>query len=476
MVGAKRIDIFYQFVAEALLVSLIALVTTLILIQLCLPAFNSITGKNFVLALTSFSMWRVIGITLVAVLLLNCVYPAVLLSSFKPLNVFRGLTVLKVKDTYLRKGLVVVQFSVSIVLIASTIVIYKQMKFVQQTNPGYNRSQVVSFPLPPGTSREKKGLIIQSLKQELISQSSIVGVTTANQPIVNIGSISTGSADWNGHDTAFNPQIAQLSTDADFEKTMQLQMKEGRWFQQGNEADKSNVVLNEAAIAELHIPQPVIGQRFTFKGRKGQIVGVVKDFTYKSLHDKTGPLVAFNDPEWFSYFMVRLAPGNITQGLASVHNTWNKMFPGHPLEYNFLEDSFNDLYKEDQQASFLIFVFAIIAVVISSLGLFGLAAFTAEQRTKEIGIRKVLGATVINITTLLSKDFIRLVFAAICIATPVAFWAMHKWIQNFEYRTNIRWWMFAAAGILALLIALLTTSFQAIKAAIANPVKSLRSE
>jgi len=294
--------------------------------------------------------------------------------------------------------------------------------------------------------------------------------------IVNIGSYSTGSADWDGHDTAFNPKIAQLSTDADFLSTMQLQMKEGRWFRKNDEADKNNVVLNEEAIKELKIHQPYIGQRFTWKGKQGQIIGIVKDFKYKSLHDKTGPLVAFQAPDWYNTFMIRVAPNSASKAIAALQNTWKKILPVNPVEYNFLDDTFNQLYKDDQRASTLILVFAIIAVAISCLGLFGLATFAAEQRTKEIGIRKVLGATVANITTLISKDFIKLVCIAIVIATPLSFLAMNKWIQSFAYRINIGSWIFVVAGLIALLIALITVSFQAIKAAIANPVKSLRSE
>ncbi|MCW3109339.1 MAG: hypothetical protein JWQ09_3845 [Segetibacter sp.] len=476
IVGAKRSHLFYQFIAESLLVSIVSLVITLLLIQISLPLFNTVTDKHFVLLITSFSMWRIIGITLLTALLLNSIYPALLLSSFKPLNVFRGITILKVKDTYFRKGLVTVQFMISVMLIAATIIIYRQMQFIQHHNPGYNRSQVLSFAVPQNIDWNKKGSIVQSLKQDLLTHSSIQSVTNTNQPIVNIGSVSMGSADWDGHDTTYNPKISQLSTDADFVKTMQVQMKEGRWFQQGNEADKNNVVLNETAVTDLKIHQPVIGQRFSFKGRTGQIIGVVKDFNYHSLHDKTGPLAAFNDPAWFSFFMVKIAPNNAAKAVQDVQDTWKKLLPGSPLEYSFLDDSFNELYKEDQRTSSLIFVFAIIAVFISSLGLFGLAAFAAEQRTKEIGIRKVLGATVANITTLLSKDFVKLVSVAILIASPIASWAMNQWIQNFAYRVDIGWWMFAVAGAIALLIALIMTSFQAIKAAIANPVKSLRTE
>lgn len=476
ILGARRIDLFWQFTAESLLTTFISLCTTLVLLKLCLPIFNSVTDKTFALTFTSVNIWQIIGIALVTSLLLNSIYPSLQLSSFKPLSVLRGVTFLKINGVNFRKGLVVLQFTISVVLIASTIIIYKQMNFVQKSNPGYNRSQVLSFALPPGLGRENRELYMRSIKQDLISQSNISDVTIANQPIINIGSMSTGSADWNGRDTSFNPKIAQLSADADFLKTMQLEMKEGRWFEQGNEADKSNVILNEAAVSQLNIPKPVIGQRFTFKGRTGQIIGVVKDFSYQSMHDKTGPLIAFNDPQWYNFFMVRISPKNILDGISEVQKSWNVMLPGYPLEYTFLDESFNNIYKEDQQASFLTFVFSIIAVILSSLGLFGLAAFTAEQRTKEIGIRKVLGASVSNITTMLSKDFIGLVGIAILIATPIAYWAMDKWLEAFAYKITINWWMFAFAGFLAVLIALITVSFHAIKAAIANPVKSLRTE
>ncbi|HEY3388414.1 MAG TPA: ABC transporter permease [Prolixibacteraceae bacterium] len=476
MIGAKRKHLFYQFMIESLMVSFLSLVVTLLLIHISLPAFNSLTGKDFVLPLSSIRIWRIIGITLLVAILLNSIYPALLLSSFKPLNVFRGFTVLKVKDSYFRKGLVIVQFTISVMLIASTIVIYRQMKFVQQTNPGYSRELVLSFPLPAGVENDKKELLMQAIKQNLLTQSSIQSVTLANQSIINIGSISTGSADWNGHDDAYNPKIAQLSTDADFQKTMQLQLKEGRWFVQGNIADRNNVVLNETAVNDLKIPAPVIGQRFTFKGRRGEIIGVVKDFHYKSMHDKTGPLIAFNDPQWYRFLMVRTSQGNASKAVQDIQSAWKKFLPGSPLEYSFLDDAFNDLYKEDQKASFFIFIFSIIAIMISALGLFGLAAFTAEQRTKEIGIRKVLGASISTIISLLSKDFIGLVAIAILIASPIAWWGLNNWIQNFAYRIDISWWMFVAAGCVAIVIALVTVSFQAVKAAIANPIKSLRTE
>lgn len=475
MIGAQRSQLFYQFIAESLLISLIALFSTIILIQICLPVFNAITDKNFLLPLTSLKMWKVIGSTLAVAILFNSIYPALLLSSFKPLNVLKGTTVLKIKDVYFRKGLVVLQFSFSVILITASIIIYAQMKFIQQSNPGYNRAQVVSFYLPFTVNQDKKASLMQTIRQELLVQKGIENVSLANQSIENIGSM-TSSADWDGRESTFNPKITQLSTDADYQKTMELQLREGRWFQPGIEEDKNNVVLNETAVKELNIHLPVIGQRFTFKGKKGQIIGVVKDFNYRSLHDKTGPLIAYKDAFWYRLFVVRIAKGNASTALQNIQSVWRKFLPGEPLEYNFLDDSFNQLYQNDQKTSSLIFVFALIAVLISSLGLFGLAAFTAEQRTKEIGIRKVLGSTVSGIAALLSKDFVKLVCIAIIIGSPIAWWTMNKWMENFAFRTNISWWMFATAGVLAILIALVSVSFQAIKAALANPVNSLRTE
>jgi putative ABC transport system permease protein len=476
IVGAKRSHLFFQFITEYIFISLLSLATTLLLVQLCLPVFNSLTEKHFVLPFASIKMWEIIGITLFVALLLNSIYPALLLSSFQPLNVFRGRTILKFKDVYLRKGLVVLQFTVSVILIASTFIIYRQMQFIQESNPGYNRSQVLDFALPPNINRAEKKRIIQTMKQELKAQSSVEGVTVANQPLVNIGSRCNECVDWNGRNPDFKPRVAQLSTDEDCLTTMQLHIAEGRWFEKNRGIDKHSFILNETAVRELQLKQPIIGHDFIFKGDTGQIIGVVKDFNYKSLHEKSGAVVIFNNSDWQNHLMVRIAPKNIAAGVAAVENTWKKHISNMPIEYKFLDDTFNELYKEDRKSASLILVFALIAVFISALGLFGLAAFTAEQRTKEIGIRKVLGATVTNIIGLLSKDFIILVSIAVIIATPFAWWAMNIWLQNFAYRINIVWWMFAVTGVLALVIALLTVSFQAVKAAVANPVKSLRTE
>ena len=311
-----------QFVTESILISLFSLLATLVLVQLCLPVFNELTGRTFSLPLTSVSLWKVLSLTIVTAVVLNSIYPALLLSSFKPLNVFRGVTVLKVKTSSFRKSLVVLQFTVSVILIAGTIIIYKQMQFVQKNDPGYNRSQVLTFRLPPNIDRENRASLVRAMKQDLLSQSSIEMVTLSNQSVVNIGSMCTGCANWEGHDTAFTPKISQLSADADFQKTMQLQMKEGRWFREGTDAGKKAVILNETAVKVFNMHTPVLGQWFIFKEDTCQVIGIVKDFTYKSMHEKMGPLVAFNNAGWQYQFSVRAAGKNATQALAAAEKIW----------------------------------------------------------------------------------------------------------------------------------------------------------
>jgi putative ABC transport system permease protein len=479
IIGAGRKHLFFQFIAESLTISLLSLAVALLLIQLCLPFFNTITGKQFELPIASMAMWKVLSGTLLFATILNGIYPAALLSSFKPLNVFRGRSILKMRDGSVRKGLVVFQFSLSMILITGAIVIYRQLQYIQTTNPGYTVSQVMSLEIPYQTFRflDEKGQqsFFSSMKQELQSQSSIAAVSSGGSQIVNVGNASSGNADWDGRDTAYNPTIAQLSVDQEFQKMFQLQLTSGHWFKTGTE-DDHNYILNETAAAEFNLHQPILGQRFTMGGDTGQVIGIVKDFHYKSLHEKIGPMVLSNNQGSDAFLFIKTIPGNIPKAVSAAGAVWAKFIPSEPFDPVFLDDSFNNLYKTDIKTSQLIFIFAVIAIIIAALGLFGLAAFTTEQRTKEIGIRKVLGASMQQITTLLSKDFVRLVIIAIVIASPIAWWVMNKWLQDFAYRINISAGIFIAAGTLALLIALISVSFQAIKAAITNPVKSLRTE
>lgn len=479
IVGAARIQLFWQFAAESALVSILSLATSLLLIKLSLPAFVQLTGKDFTGAFGTPPLWEVMGSTLGATFILNSIYPALLLSSFNPLNMFRGITVLRLKDVYLRKGLVVVQFTVAILLITSTLVIERQLQFIQSTNPGYDRSQVmtVSFPNHVGlglTSDQLKGPV-SAMQHDLETHSGIEAVSMASQPVVNIGS-RTNNVDWDGKDTSFRPQVGQLSANAGMQDMLKLSMATGRWFRAGDPSDDHNYILNEAAVNELHIRQPVIGASFSLHGVKGTVIGMVKDFHFRSMHEKTPPLVIFNDPGWWQYFYVKAAPQHAAAAVAAVQETWKRYFPGAPLQYSFLDEQFDHLYRQDSIAGTLVLLFAAVAVVLSSLGLFGLAAFAAERRRREIGIRKVLGASTLSLGSLLSRDFVRLVAVAILVATPLAWWATNSWLQGFAYRIDLSWWMFALSGILALAIVLLITGWHALRAAWQSPVRSLRVE
>lgn len=479
IVGAQKKHLFFQFIIESLCISFIAVLITLVIIQLCLPGFNLLTEKNYNLPIFSSNTWLILAGTLFLATILNGIYPALMLSSFNPMNVFRGKSVLKMNDVFIRKSLVVFQFGLSIILIVGVIVIFKQLKFIQSSGPGYNLSQVVSLQIPyrsyASFDEKQKQAWFASMKNELSSQSLIASVSLGGDQIENIQSASSGNADWDGRDTLFNPTIAMLSVDTGFKNMFGLKLKEGHWFRDGK-IDQYNIIVNETAANAFNMRKPLIGQRITVGGDTGMLIGIVKDFHFKSMHEKIGPMVISNNMGIDSYFFVKILPGKTESALAVMEKTWNKFIPKEPFEYSFLDESFARLYKSDIKSSQLMQIFSIIAVIISSLGLFALAAFTADQRTKEIGIRKVLGASVNALVILLSKDFIKLVFIALLIACPLAGFFMNKWLEDFAYRIDISWWIFLFAGLIAIAIALVTVCSQAIKAALANPVKNLRTE
>ncbi|OOQ61846.1 ABC transporter permease [Mucilaginibacter pedocola] len=481
IVGAGRGQLFMQFIAESALVSVLALILTLLIIWASLPAFNQFTGRNFSLIAGSGYVGLILVGTLLAAIALNSIYPALLLSSFKPMSIFRGSSVLKMKDSSLRKGLVVVQFTFSIFLIIGVIIIYRQLNFINSQNPGYKREQVLTVSVPMSVFYKYKGdartSLCISIKQSLLSQAGINGVSMmGTHSIQDNQNLSSGGTDWDGRAKDFDPSIAFFNVDPDYTKIVKLNMLDGRWFNSGDKADEKNAVLNETAAKELHLHKPYVGQRFVSRGDTGQVIGVVKDFNYRSMHEKINPAIFKNSQDWVNTFLIGIAPGKQDDAIKKISAVWGQYFSGEPLEYSFLDQEFDKLYKDDAKSSGLMSVFAVVAIMISSLGLFGLAAFTAEQRGKEIGIRKVLGATVSGLVTLLSRDFIMLVLVALLIAAPLSGWLMGKWLEDFAYRINISWWVYAAAGIIAVVIAFITISFQAVKAAMANPVRRLRSE
>jgi predicted permease len=477
IVGAGRPHLFGQFMFESLLVSLLSLLLALVLIEAAMPWFRTFTEKDFGEPLRNFVVWVILTAVLLASFVLNGLYPAFLLSSFQPVNVFRGKSALNFRDTALRRVLVITQFAISVVLIAGTLVIYRQLNYMEKIDPGYNRSQVFSFTFPwwtiPHFDFKKRAQLLETVKQQLQAQSATANVSMTGGGLVNFDNTSSGNFDWPGRPKDFEPAFAPLSVDADFARIMQLKIKEGRWFD-NSPSDEHNVLLNETAVKLINLHGDPVGQRFIHHKDTGVIIGVVKDFHYKSLHDKIGPmLITRSDAEGF---YIKTSPGNSAAAIAAAGKIWRQYFADTPFDYEFLDDTYNNLYKAEQQQSVLVTVFAGVALFISALGLLGLAAFAAEQKVKEIGIRKVLGASIQNIARLLSADFVKMVFVASLIAFPVAWWAMNKWLESFAYRISLSWWLFVASAGIALMIALITVSFQSVRAALVNPVKSLRSE
>lgn len=485
IIGGGRTQLFFQFLVESFLLCLMALIISVLIMQLALPSFNNLTESKFELSAASATLWRVLLYTLVFTTLLNGVFPALTMSVFKPLNYLQGYTILRFRNLLMRKGLVVFQFVTGIVFIIGTIVIYRQMQLAQASAAQYNRSQVMSFSLPYQLLRkidydqQKIDLFSKTFKNELRRNSFIENIALGGSSVEGtMNSSSAGNWFWQGRDTGLNVMVARLFVTPEAKEIFNFQMKEGRWFSDDN-SDKKNYILNETALKDLGIQPPVVGKLFARNGGDtGQIIGVIKDYNFSSLYNKIDPMViaSNNGDEPEATFFVKIAPGEIPKAIETIAATWKKLIPDAPFSYEFMDEAFDNLYRDDLKISKLALWFSCISIIISALGLFGLAAFVAEQRRKEIGIRKVLGASVVQITSMLSKTFIKLVIIAIVIASPIAWWLMNKWLQSFTYRINISWWMFASAGIAVIAIAFVTVSFRAVKAAIANPVKNLRTE
>ncbi|RYE22593.1 MAG: FtsX-like permease family protein, partial [Sphingobacteriaceae bacterium] len=469
IIGAQKQQLFFQFLTETCLLFLIATFFAVILIYLLTPLYNQISGKNLAFDITNPAILAGAGLAIFGTLIASSIYPAILLSSFQPIQALKGKITSGIGIAALRKGLVVFQFSISVILLVCTIVMGRQLNFIKNKDIGYNKSYVFSVPLTQEVVDH-----LDAVKAELKKETSISNVAASNA--YNFSDIEgeTGDLDWPEKTDNTSTMITQLSADKDLIPTMQIKLLQGQNFS-GLPVDSSSFIINEAAVKKMGLKQPV-GQQITFHDHKGTIIGVVKDFNFKSLKEKISPLIFFTFWNYRNILYVRTTGAGAQQAIAATAAQYKKYAGDSPFGYHFLDQSFDAHYKTDQRAGTLFNVFAGIAIFISCLGLFGLATYTAQVKFKEIGIRKVLGASVAGIVKLISVDFIKLVLIAILIAVPVAWWAMHKWLESFAYQTNVSWWIFALAGMLALLIALATVSFQAVKAALANPVKSLRSE
>ncbi len=473
VVGAGKRQLIAQFMGESLFVSFLAICLSLLIVALLLPSFNALTEKKLELDFSNpFFLLLLLGLTVVTGIISGS-YPALFMSSLKPIIVLKGILKFNTGATLFRKGLVVFQFALSIVLILGMIVIYRQINYIHNKNLGFAKEDLLYIPIEGALQKS-----YPTFKEELLRQPGIKNVSSSQSSPLEVGS-STQGVRWPGKDTT---KLILFSTNPityDYIKTMGIQLKEGRDFDPSFSLDTNNYLINEAALRKIGYKDP-IGKELTMWGDKGTIVGVMKDYHHNSLHVPIEPLILrLFKKSWNSYWgnvVVRTEKGKTKQAIASMEKTYRQFNPGFPFRYFFTDAEMLKNYKAEHTVSKLSKYFAFLAIFISCLGLFGLVTFTAQQRVKEIGIRKVLGASVSGIVRMLSKDFLKLVLLASVIAFPVAWWAMNRWLGDFAYRIHIGWWVFVASGIAALLIALLTVSFQAIKSAIASPVKSLRTE
>jgi putative ABC transport system permease protein len=466
IVGAAKRQLFAQFVIETGIFYLLSLLLAFGLILFVIPYYNSLADKHFRLDITDITLWKVVAVTGFEVLLASAVYPALLLSAFEPLKALKGKIMQGVANVAFRKVLVTMQFVFSVALIIGTLVIGNQLNFIRERDPGYNRSQVFTFH-GRGMYDHTRAVMDQLLKEPAIKE-----VSVANDELVDVHN-STGDTDWDGKPVNSLFIINALNIDEHFLPMMKMSLEAGDNFS-GRPVDSAHYILNETAVRQMGITNP-LGKRFKVNDRDGTIIGVVRDFNFASLHTAIGPMVLRYRPAG-GVFYVKTGGHEASRAIAAAQKLWRQYNPGMPFNYNFLDLTYERLYRADMRTGSLFTGFAGIAIFLSCLGLFGLATYTAQVRTREIGIRKVLGASVPSIVALLSRDFLWLVLVAIVVASPLAGWGMYRWLQDFVYRTDVAWWVFAVAGGSALGLALLTIGWRAIRAALANPVKSLRSE
>ncbi len=469
VIGAERGSLVKQFLGESVLLSFLAMLMSILLVEIILPGFNNLTEKEMALPLGNpVFLLILLGIILITGVLAG-LYPAFFLSSFNSVKVLKGTFKIGNKGAYLRQGLVVFQFVLSMILIAATIVVYQQIQYIKNKDLGVEKENLVFFPATPGIQDH-----FQAYRAELMNQPGIQSATLSSQNPLSVGS-SSGGLEWDGKDPETQILFQVIQSDYDFLKTAGIQLKEGRDFSRDFPTDTANLILNEEAVKRIGFENPV-GQSVKMWDREGQVIGVVKDFHSNDLHAPIEPLVIMLQPENTWMVMVRTQPGQAQEALASLETLHNKFDAQYVFEYHFLDQEFERMYRTDTLIGKLATYFAIIAVVISCLGLFGLAAFMAERRTKEIGVRKVLGASVPALVGLLSGNFTKLVLIAFVIAAPVDWYLMRQFLEQYEYRIDLSPLVLAMTGILALLIAWLTVSYQSIRAALANPVDALRNE
>ena len=476
VMGANTDSLIWQFLGESVMMSLIAVFFALLIVLLFLPSLNSFTQKNIILFQNPVLLLWIAGLTLLTGLLAGT-YPAFYLSSFKPITVLKGKLINTISAVSVRKGLVVFQFAISVSLILVSAVIWRQMNFIKKQDLGFNKDQKLILPFQSTGSANN----YVALKNELLKNPKINSVSAGSSyPGIQLIEDNLFYAEGKTIDDRVDIHFARVHDD--YTETLGYKLLYGRTLSENSTADSNAIVLNETAIKELgYDTKQAIGKKIYYNIEKKvlsmEIVGIVKDFNYRSLHEPITPYGLIKLGEAQPQFLIaNLRNGTVAGTIADIKNVWSQVNHHSPFEYSFLDQDFQKSYEKEERTSGVIIYFMLIAVFIACLGLLGLASFTAEQRKKEVGIRKVLGASVTNITALLSKDFLKLVTIGILVASPLSYYLGKRWLEDFAYRINISWWMFVLVGLFALLIAFATVSFQAIKAAVANPVRSLRSE
>jgi putative ABC transport system permease protein len=481
VIGSGRSQLLYMFFSESVLLAVLATIAGMVLIQATIPYFNHLSGKSLDIWYFGVSKSLVIFAFFALMIgLISGIYPALFLSGFNTIPAMKGQLGNQTSTIIFRKGLVIFQFVITIMMIVGSCVIYQQLHFVLNKDMGFNKSQMLTFHIHNKGARAKT----EEIKAQLLQNPLIESAAVAGNPI---GNNDIGSNDFNigpdGKNAADTKMVESLIIDEDFIPAMQIKMAEGRNFIKGvSDTANHSVIVNETLIKELGWKNP-IGKRVRTGVDHGiitysTIVGVVNDFNTYSLQHKISPMVLNlpavpNDKD---NLYVRLSKNNIPAAISYLQQVYARFDPENKVDYHFLDQNFADQYQSEQKQGNLLFIFTVLAISIACLGLFGLVTFTAEQRVKEIGIRKVLGAGIHHIVNMLAKELVLLVLIAAVVATPLAWLAASKWLQNFEYRVNIQWWVFAAAGLVAMLLAFITISVRSVKAALANPVKSLRSE
>jgi putative ABC transport system permease protein len=475
VIGAIRYQLTTQFLGESIIICLISFVFAAGLVSLMLPMFNQLAGKEICSSIFSHGYIFILLLISLLIGVAAGTYPALTLSGFKPIVVLKGRFSTSTKGTLLRKGLVVFQFTISIILIVGTLIVYNQLSYMRNQPLGFEKNEMLTLNFGGDESVHKN---FEEIKNEFRSIPNVLAAT--------ISSGIPGSGNPNAHSDIENKDgnmqptnINMYDVDYDFIPTYGIKIVAGRAFSTSFATDSTkSIVINEAAAKSLGYtsPKQAIGKKFSQWGREGLIVGVMKDFHYRSLQSTVDPLNFRINPSNTWVFTLKISAQNIPATIAAIQNKWKVLIPQRPFDYSFVDDTFNKQYATEDRFGKLFMYFSVLAIFISCLGLLGLASYSTLQRTREIGIRKVMGASIFGIVNMLSKEFLLLVIIAAVIAFPLSWIGMNKWLQDFAYRIDIGWWVFAVAGLLSLMIAISTVSFQAIKAALMNPVKSLRSE